>query len=297
MLSPSDWLLVAVFSAVFGAMVGSFLNVCIYRIPLDQSVVKPRSRCMSCERLIPWYHNLPIISYFVLRGKCAYCKAPFSFRYAAIELLTAFLFAATWCSLAQPNIQPPFGMAPLGSPWEVLIGWVFLSGLIVATFVDFDHFMIPDSVSLGGMAAGLALSALVPSLHGQELWWRGLYLSAFGLAVGFLPLQAIRLGGTWFYRKIGRIGQDEEAMGFGDIKLIGAIGAFLGATGALFSIMAAALFGTLVALPFMIAGRKALLDRMPFGPYLSLGAAVWFFWGAKIIEFYYAFVWRLGTAQ
>jgi Type II secretory pathway, prepilin signal peptidase PulO and related peptidases len=111
--------------------------------------------------------------------------------------------------------------------------------------------------------------------------------SAAGLAAGFIPLQTVRVVGTWAYRRSGRIAGDEEAMGFGDIKLIGAIGAFLGVAGAVFSIMAAALFGTLVAIPLMIGGRKALLDRLPFGPYLSLGAVVWFFWGAKIAAFYF----------
>jgi len=271
----------AVFAAVFGAMVGSFLNVCIYRIPLDQSVVTPRSHCMSCGKLIPWYHNLPILSYFILRGKCAYCKATFGFRYALIELLTAFLFVAVWCTLPPGTPLAAYAVAPV---W-----WLFLAGLIIATFVDFDHFIIPDSVSIGGMAAGVIISALVPSIHGETVWHQGAMWSVVGLAVGFVPLQTIRLVGTWYYRWRGRIAKDEYAMGFGDIKLIGAIGAFLGAYGAFFSIMAAALIGTLVALPFVLIGKKALLDRIPFGPYLSLGAAIWLFFGAYLLRQFYFF--------
>ena len=289
-LTPDLWLFGAVFAAVFGAMVGSFLNVCIYRIPLDQSVVRPRSHCMSCGKLIPWYHNLPVASYFILRGKCAYCKAPFGFRYAAVELLTAFLFVAVWCMSPPAGTAAPFGLRTLLSPAEAPVWCLFLAGLIIATFVDFDHFIIPDSVSIGGMIAGLALCALVPTIHGEELWWRGALFSAFGLLAGFVPLYALRSGGTWIYRRTGRIAKDEYAMGFGDIKFIGAIGAFTGAGGAFFTILGGSFFGTLVALPFLLLRKKALLDRIPFGPYLSLAAAVWLFWGPQITELFFSFV-------
>lgn len=286
---PRDlWLICTIFAGFLGANIGSFLNVCIYRIPLDQSVVTPRSHCMSCGKLIPWYHNLPVVSYFVLRGKCATCKAPFSFRYAAIELLTALLFVAVCCQFPPAGVKPPLGFVTLPHLAAVPIAWLFLSGLIIATFVDFDHFIIPDSISIGGMIAGLIVSTLAPEIHGQTIAWRGLAISFAGLAAGFLPLQAIRLFGTAVYRRKGRIGADEYAMGFGDIKLIGAIGAFLGWQAALFSIMAAALFGTLVALPLVVTGHRNLLDKLPFGPYLSLGAAVWLFWGPAILAAYVA---------
>jgi len=286
---PRDlWLLCTAFAGCFGACVGSFLNVCIYRIPLDQSVVAPRSHCMSCGKLIPWYHNLPVISYFVLRGRCASCKAPFSFRYAAVELLVAALFVLACCMAPPLGGKPPLGIVALPGLAAVPVMWVFLSGLVVATFVDLDHFIIPDSISIGGMVAGLALSALVPSLHGADAAWRGLTMSAIGLAAGFVPLQTIRLVGTAIYRRKGRIAADEYAMGFGDIKLIGAIGAFLGWQGAAFSIMAAALYGTLVALPLLVTGNRKLLDRLPFGPYLSLGAFTWLLWGPRILGVYLA---------
>ena len=287
---PADlWLLCTVFAAAFGACVGSFLNVCIYRIPLDQSVVAPRSHCMSCGKLIPWYHNLPVISYFVLRGRCAACKAPFSFRYAAVELLVAGLFTLACCMVPPHGATPPLGIVPLpGGLAAVPVAWVFLSGLVVATFVDLDHFIIPDSISIGGMVAGLALSALVPALHGADSAWQGLLAAAIGLAAGFVPLQTIRLVGTAIYRRKGRIAADEYAMGFGDIKLIGAIGAFLGWRGAVFAILAAALYGTLVALPLLISGNRKLLDRLPFGPYLALGAFTWLLWGPRIFAAYLA---------
>ncbi len=285
-VSSDLWLICTIFAGVFGANIGSFLNVCIYRIPLDESVVAPRSHCMTCGKLIPWYHNLPVLSYFILRGKCAYCKAGFSFRYVAIELFTAFMFVLVCCLLPPMGSVPPLGMTALPSLAAVPIAWLFISGLIIATFVDFDHFIIPDSISIGGMAAGLIVSALVPSMQGQDIWWKGVMFSAAGLAMGFVPLQSIRLIGTSFYRKKGRIAKDEYAMGFGDIKLIAAIGAFLGWQSALFSIMAAALFGTLVAMPLVITGHRKLLDRLPFGPYLSLGAVVWLLWGKTLLSAY-----------
>lgn len=284
---PRDlWLACTVFAAGFGACIGSFLNVCIYRIPLDQSIVTPRSHCMTCGKLIPWYHNLPIISYFALRGKCAYCKAPFSFRYAGVELLTAFMFVLVCCMFPPVGATPPLFLVQLPNALLVPVLWLFISGLIIATFVDLDHFIIPDSISIGGMVAGVALSGLVPSMHGQDVWYLGLAWSLAGLAAGFLPLQFIRLVFTAYYRKRGRIEKDEYAMGFGDIKLVGAIGAFLGWKAALFAIVSSAFFGTLIALPLMVAGRKKLLDRLPYGPYLALGALTWMFWGPRIIDFY-----------
>lgn len=286
---PADlWLVLTVFGAGFGACIGSFLNVCIYRIPLDQSIIKPRSHCMTCGKLIPWYHNLPVISYFLLRGKCANCKAPFSFRYAGIEMLTAFLFVVACCMFPPAGSTPPLGLNMLPEAAAVPILWLFMAGLIVATFVDLDHFIIPDSVSIGGMAAGLILSTLVPSIQGETWWLHGLATSAIGLAAGFVPLQIIRLSSTAYYRRRGRIEKDEYAMGFGDIKLVGAIGAFTGWQGAAFSIVSAAFFGTLVALPLLAAGRRKLLDRLPFGPYLALGSIIWIFWGEKLVGWYLA---------
>ena len=193
--------------------------------------------------------------------------------------------------------------------------WLFLSGLVVGTFVDLDHLILPDSVTIGGMAAGLVLSALVPAMQvrvgigadwdaGGALapcllwptWWgSGLAWSLVGLAAGVVPLQLLRKGATWYFRRRGRIGPEDDAMGFGDIKLVGAIGAFLGWQAAAFSIAAAALYGTLVAVPLMLAKKRSLLSRLPFGPYLSLGAFTWLFWGHRLAAAYLSFSapWRV----
>ncbi|MBQ9727469.1 MAG: prepilin peptidase [Kiritimatiellae bacterium] len=311
-LRPVPWLALAVFSAVLGACVGSFLNVCIYRIPLDQSVIRPGSHCMSCGKPIRWYHNIPVLSYFALRGKCASCGAPFSFRYAAVELLVAFLFVLVFCLCPPAGADAPLGMrwlaAPVGATgvpalralWTVPVFWLFVCGLVVATFVDLDHMIIPDSVSLGGAAAGLVLSALVPETQlrfvfaegpdgaaslvaaAAATWREGLALSALGAAAGSAPLWLVRVIGTWWFRRRGRIGADDHAMGLGDVKFIAALGAFLGWHGALFCIAGGAFLGVAAALPLMALGKRRLLDRIPFGPYLALAGLLWLLWGPRL---------------
>lgn len=278
-LPPQLWLLLAVSSALFGACVGSFLNVCIYRIPLDLSVVRPRSFCMRCKHPIPWWLNIPVLSYFMLGGKCHYCKAPFSFRYCFVEMLTALLFALValqWPPAGVPS--PPFGLVPLADPWLAPVRWLFLSGLVIATFVDFDHFIIPDSVTWGGMAAGLVLSALLPQMHGQSVWYMGLAHSALGLGVGFGVLELVAFLGEKAFRK--------EAMGFGDVKLLGAVGAFFGWTAALFVLVGASFFGTIVGIALILGRRGKLGTAIPFGPYIALAAATWSFWGPNIVNAY-----------
>lgn len=280
------WLFAAITAVVFGACVGSFLNVCIYRIPLDLSVVTPRSHCMSCGKLIPWYHNIPVLSYFICRGKCFNCKEPFSFRYAFVELLTALFFVLVVAAYPPIGGHTILGMTQISFPALVPIYWIFLSGLIVATFVDFDHYIIPDSVSIGGSIVGIIFSFMVPELHGQSIWWQGGLYGILGFVAGFVPLQLLRLGFTWYFRKRGRIEQDEYAMGFGDIKLMGAVGAFLGYQAAGFTILAGAFLGTVLAFPLLLCGKRKLLDKIPFGPYLSLGAIIYLFWGEAIVGAY-----------
>lgn len=276
---PADlWRIATVFAGLFGACIGSFLNVCIYRIPMDLSVVTPRSFCMKCQRTIPWYFNIPVLSYFMLRGKCRYCKAPFSFRYAFVELLTALLFILVCAAFPPAGTAPILGMRPLPSLASVPVLWLFISGLIIGTFVDFDHYILPDSVTLGGMAAGLVVSALAPELHGAGTVWGGLKASGIGLVAGFASLQSIAFLGSKAFKK--------EAMGFGDVKLMGAIGAFLGWQAVVFAIVASSFFGTLVGLTLILAGKSKLGSRLPFGPYIALAGLVWVFWGPKLVDAY-----------
>ena len=143
--------LAASFATLFGACVGSFLNVCIYRIPRDESVIAPRSHCPHCNTLIPWYLNIPVLSWLCLRGRCATCKGPIAFRYTLVELLTGMLFLAVFMKWAAPATMR---MPPITDPLVIPIYWIFLSGLVLGTFVDFEHFIIPDSVTIGGMVVG-----------------------------------------------------------------------------------------------------------------------------------------------
>jgi len=161
----------AAFAFVLGAAVGSFLNVCIYRMPLDLSVNEPRrSFCPSCKKQLKWYQNIPLVSWLFLRGRCANCGSPIAFQYFVVELVTALLFLAVW----------------LQSSWPVAIAyWVFVSLLLVGIFIDLEHFIIPDEVTIGGTIAGLVASFLVPALMATEGRWKALLTSALSAALGY----------------------------------------------------------------------------------------------------------------
>ena len=180
-------ILFAVFAFVLGAAVGSFLNVCIYRLPLDLSVNEPsRSFCPACKNPIPWYQNLPLISWLWLRGRCANCGARIAFRYFAVELLTALLFLVVWRTF----------------PWPLALAyWVFVSLIIAATFIDFEHFIIPDQITIGGAVAGIIASVIVPALMGTDARMAALVRSALAAALGYLVLWIVLEGGKLAFGK------------------------------------------------------------------------------------------------
>lgn len=240
-----------------GACIGSFANVCIHRIPRDESIVHPRSHCPSCSTLIAWYDNIPVLSYLALRGRCRHCGTAISFRYPAVELLVAALFLGLWNRY--------------GFDARTLVFMVFSTALVIATFVDFDHMIIPDRISLGGMPAGLLASALVPALHGQSEAIPALQASVLGLLAGSGSLYLVGVIGKLLFKK--------EAMGLGDVKLLGAIGAFLGWPGVLFTILFSSLFGSVVGVALILGRNKNWQSRIPYGPYLALAALVWIFGG------------------
>lgn len=248
----------------FGACIGSFLNVCIYRIPRDESVVRPRSHCPHCGRLIAWYDNIPLVSYLLLRARCRGCSGYISPRYFLVELLTAALFTLIWLKYGL-TLQTP-------------VYWLVISGLILGTFVDFEHMIIPDRVTVGGMAIGLACSIVFPSLHGGDTWRQGVISSLIGLALG--------VGLLWTVAILGKAVFKKDAMGFGDVKLLGALGAFLGWQAVLFTVFLSSLIGSLVGIWLIVSGRKAWQSRIPYGPYLALGAVVWILWGVAWVELY-----------
>ena len=178
----------AVFFA-FGCIVGSFLNVCIHRMPLGQSVISPPSHCPHCNYSIPWFLNIPLVTWLYLRGRCKNCGEPISIRYFLVELLTGLLFLGAWLVFGHQ------------SPWLALIYALVLAGLVVATFIDFEHFIIPDEITIGGMIAGFICSFLVPALHGESSLSGAIRQSLLGMGVGAGVIYAIvRLGKLLFGR-------------------------------------------------------------------------------------------------
>lgn len=218
---------------VLGACVGSFLNVCIYRIPKGESVAHPPSHC-ACGKRIAWYDNIPVLSWFILRGRARCCGARFSFRYPAVELLTAGLFLACWL---------------LAPPLVALCWMLFVALMICATFVDLDTMMIPDRCSVGGMLAGLLLSLLVPALHA-----RGAIVPDVAHSL-LTSLQGAFIGSALVYwiMVLAELALGKPAMGEGDVKLMGAIGAFCGWQGAVFALFGGAVLGVLIYMSFMLA--------------------------------------------
>lgn len=269
----------AVFAALLGACIGSFLNVCIYRIPNELSVVRPRSFCPSCAKEIPWYLNIPVFSWIMLRGKCAFCGTKIASRYLFVELLTAMFFLMVYAAWCVPGF---LHLTPLHAPAQIPVYWLFISGLMLGSFIDLDHYILPDRVTIGGMILGPLLSMLVPELQGEAIWWRALMKSGLGLAAGF---------GLFFL--IGVIGErvfKKEAMGFGDVKLMGAVGAFLGWESVLFTLFVSSLLGTAVAGVLLALKRVNLKDVIPYGPYLAVGAVIWLFWGRALLGLYLNFL-------
>lgn len=241
---------------IFGACVGSFLNVCIYRIPLKKSIVHPPSACPACEKPIRFYDNVPLVSYFVLRGKCRDCGARISVRYFIVELITAVVFML---------IYRRWGLS-----YEFFIQIFFTAILIVISFIDYDFQIIPDILSIGGMIAGLIISFVRPGFRVMD--------AVYGILSGAGVLFVIAYG----YQLITK----REGMGGGDIKLLAMIGSFSGFKGVIFSLVGGAVAGTLVGIPLMlIKGRgEGTRYAIPFGPFLSLCAILYLFLGPGVVH-------------
>ncbi|MBI4425897.1 MAG: prepilin peptidase [Elusimicrobia bacterium] len=239
----------------FGLVLGSFLNVCIHRLPNDESLVRPRSRCPRCQRPIAAYDNVPIVSFLLLRGRCRRCRAPISWRYPLVEALTGAVFAGL---AARWPYDPAF----------VVAAWAAAAALIVVAFIDWDTFLIPDALSYGLTAAGLLASPLNPLLGDGSLERAG--ASVLGAAAGF--------GICWGVAALGEAVFKKEAMGGGDVKLLAGIGAWSGALGAFDCLVLASLFGSLYGGTLLLRARLKRQDPIPFGPFLSAAAIANFFY-------------------
>lgn len=262
--SPLMWF----FVWCFGCMWGSFLNVCVFRIQIEMSLAWPGSHCFTCKKPVAWYDNIPVLSWFILKGKCRNCGEPFSIRYPLVEAVTGLFFLGVWIVS--------------GPSWLTLVYWLMTFGLLWGSLVDLDEYWIPDRVSWGGIAIGIPLSALVPEMHGAETALEGLKASAFGAALGF--------GLLWAVGFFGKLAFKKDAMGFGDVKLLGAIGAFLGAPAVLFVIFGSALVGSIVGVTLILIGKSELGGKLPFGPYLSAAALGWIFGGYHLMDMYVSLI-------
>lgn len=338
---------------ILGCMVGSFLNVCIYRMPLGKSVISPSSHCPNCKYSIPFYLNVPLVTWIMLGGRCANCRQPISVRYLLVELLTGLMFLGCWIGYGKTT------------PAVALTYCIVVAGLIVATFVDLDHFIIPDEITIGGVGAGLICSFVVPILHDQSSRLQALLWSFIGAAVGGLIVEGVRQGGKLafgrvkvaldgqtriffgdtglvlpdkevpyediFYRKSDairfhaarveladrcftnvdvalspiklRVGEQEfdpeqnmymeattdrmvlprEAMGFGDVKFMAAIGAFLGWKATIFSLVVSSFLGAIVGGIMIFLGQHVRSKPIPYGPYIAAAAALWLFAGEELL--------------
>ncbi len=257
---PFEFYLFLSSAFILGAIVGSFLNVCIYRIPAGKSIVSPPSSCPQCGHRIRWYQNVPILSYLFLAGKCAGCGQKISLRYPLIELLTGGLFALVLYS---------FGFCP-ATP----VYWLFAAALVVITFIDLDHQIIPDVISLPGIVVGFACSFIIP--------WLSWFDSFFGILLGGGLLLTI----AWGYQFLTK----REGMGGGDIKLLAMIGAFLGWKSIFPIIFLASLAGTIIGVPLMLLRREDTRFALPFGPFLSFAAICFLLWGPQLIRWYLGFL-------
>jgi len=240
---------------VFGAVVGSFLNVCIYRLPKGESVVFPPSHCQNCDYKIRWYDNIPILSYLVLRGSCRQCGTSISAQYPLVEFLNGALALALFLK---------FG---LSTGFAVL--FVLCSALVVITFIDLEHQIIPDVISLPGIVIGFLCSFIT------GFGWLN---SLIGIVVGGGSLLLVAYG----YQAIAK----KDGMGGGDIKLLAMLGAFLGWKGVLFIIFVGSLLGSVIGVSLMLVQKKDSTLAIPFGPFLASGALVFIFFGREIVNWY-----------
>jgi leader peptidase (prepilin peptidase)/N-methyltransferase len=249
--------LMALYSFLLGLALGSFMNVCIYRIPLRKSIVRPPSSCPNCGKAIRFYDNIPLVSYLLLLGKCRYCRHPISWRYPAVELLAGLLSLAMF-------IRYGFG-------YQYILYLLFAAALVTISFIDLRHQIIPDAISLPGIGIGFAAAFAAESIS-----WLESFIGIIG-GGGVLFLVAFA-----YERLTGR-----QGMGGGDVKLLAMIGAWMGWRALPFILLISSLTGAIIGFVFILAAGKGYRVRIPFGPFLSLGTLVYFFFGPQLTHWYF----------
>ncbi len=242
---------------IFGMCIGSFLNVCIYRLPMSMSIIHPRSMCLSCENAIRFYDNIPIISYVWLKGRCRYCSTPISIRYPVVEAMSGLFCLCVYLK---------FGLT-----LQTVIYFVFIATLLVITFIDIDHRIIPDVISLPGIPIFFLASLGVSTVTYLD--------SLLGILAG---------GGTlYLVASVYSLLTKKEGMGGGDVKLLAMIGALIGWKGVFFTIFVSSAVGTLSGMIIMLITRQGMKLKVPFGPFLSIGAIAYIFFGPQLLAFYF----------
>ena len=275
--------ILAFFSFWLGACIASFLNVVIWRAPRGESIVSPPSHCPKCNTPIKWYQNIPILSWLALRGKCANCKAPISPRYIFVEALGGCLFLAAFLWLWLPTAPLWFAVT------HVVVMWIWIALMIAGAFIDFDHQLLPDFTTVGGMVLGVAESLVATSFNfvygdgvqaSTWLKFTPLFWSLSGLVFGF--------GLLWLVRWLGSIAFKREAMGMGDVFLMGAVGALFGPVAVLVTLILSSVFGSIVGIVLILLSKTKLggFTPIPYGPYICMGCLAWMFYGPQLVDWY-----------
>jgi leader peptidase (prepilin peptidase)/N-methyltransferase len=245
---------------IFGLCIGSFLNVCIYRLPLSKSILFPGSMCSACGNPVKFYDNIPVLSYILLGGKCRSCGISFSFRYPMVETITGLMAVSLYLKY--------------GFSLETLVYFVFICCLLVITFIDIDHQIIPDVISLPGIPVFFAASFALPSASPMDT----LIHSGLGILTGGGSLLVVSFVYTLLTKK--------EGMGGGDIKLLAMMGALIGWKGILFTIFISSAVGSVIGIFLMLRMKKDMKLAIPFGPFLSIGAMTYVFFGEALMRWY-----------
>lgn len=254
---------------VLGCCIGSFLNVCIWRMPRGESIVTAPSHCPNCNHDIAWYENIPLLSWLCLRGKCSSCKAPITFRYFFVELMTGILFFLLFYKVVYDH-------QPIG----ILVVYFGMTMLVVTTiFIDYKHFIIPDRTTYPAIVLGIATAIIFPetwNIQGRLAAGTWSVLSML-ISGGIMALLAIA----------GKLVFKMEALGWGDVKYIAAVGACLGPLACFFSLLFGSIAGALAGLLIILLRRGGLKSAIPFGPFLAAGTFIWMFYGERLTAAYF----------